>query len=70
MSKHQPVLMMNVDGTLYPVGMTEDQVSAFRLFIAGLSKEKPINVLKKTPIINASEIAEKVRDSYAINVVN
>lgn len=64
MSEHTPVLMMNVDGTLYPVGMTSEQTKMLRLFVTGLSKDKPLSVLSKAPIIDAHKVANKVRKAY------
>ena len=66
---HEPVLSMNVDGVLYPVAMTKDQLTMFRLFVATISQEQPFNVLKKVPIIKAYEIAKKVNELYPVEVV-
>lgn len=69
MEKHTPVLLMNIDGVLYPIGMTEDQLSMLRLFVGGLSKDKPFSVLTKAPVIEAYKIANKVNKAYSINIV-
>lgn len=64
MSEQTPVILMNIDGTLYPVGMTGEQTRMLRLFVAGISKEKPLSVLTKAPIIEAHKVAYKVRKAY------
>ena len=69
MSNHEPVLSMNVDGVLYPVAMTKDQLTMFKIFVATISKEQPLNVLKKVPIVHAYEIAKKVNELYPVEVV-
>jgi hypothetical protein len=69
MSERTPVLLMNVDGTLYPVGMTQDQTDMLRLFITGLSQEKPLSVLTKAPVIDAHEVVQKVEKHYSVNIV-
>ena len=42
----KPVLFMDVDGTLYPVAMTESQYSVFKTTVALLS---PITIVKDQP---------------------
>ncbi len=69
MSERTPVLLMNVDGTLYPVGMTQEQTNVLRLFITGLSKDNPFSVLTKAPVIDAHKVAEKVNKAYSVNIV-
>jgi hypothetical protein len=64
MNEHTPVLVMNVDGVLYPVGMTSEQTQMLRLFVKGLSKDKPLSVLSKAPIIEAYKIANEVKKAY------
>lgn len=61
---HEPVLVMNVDGILYPVGMTEEQLTVFKVLVSSISKEKPLNVLKKAPIATALEVVDKVNEKY------
>lgn len=69
MSEQQPVLMMNIDGVLYPVGMTEEQVKVLRLFVTGLSKDKPFSVLTKVPVAESSDIALEISEKYGLTVV-
>ena len=65
----EPVLSMNVDGVLYPVAMTKDQLTMFRIFVATVSQEQPLSVLKKVPICEAYEIARKVNELYPVEIV-
>lgn len=52
----EPVLMMNVDGTLYPVAMTQEQYEMFKLTVSLLS---PITIIKDQPQGQAVNLLEK-----------
>jgi hypothetical protein len=69
MSDQQPVLMMNIDGVIYPVGMTEEQVLQLKIFVAGMSKGKPFSLLKKVPVAESFDIAMQINEQYGLKVV-
>ncbi|MEH6940804.1 hypothetical protein [Bacillus sp. JJ722] len=52
----EPVLMMNIDGTLYPVAMTEKQYWLFKRTVTIIA---PITVLKEHPIGKAVNLLDK-----------
>lgn len=69
MSVKKPILIMDVDGTLFPVGLTQEQVHLFERFVAGANVVGELAVLDKTPIGDMNEITERIENDYQIKLV-
>lgn len=65
----QVTILLNKDGYLYPVAMTEEQKKMIDLFIATISQEKSFRILDKAPVVKISEVIKKIENSYGIKVI-